>query len=112
MAFFTFYFDLIIGGFIKIFYKIQSKNDETIEISRKTFVEIQLETFEERKKTSDNLFKTKFLGDNLQNKLKNFFVKEKKESKDYGLNDVDLEENDECKDLEKNDKKKKKHGII
>lgn len=106
--FFTFYFDLIIGGFIKIFYKVQTKNDEIIEISRKTFVAIQLETFEERKKTSDNLFKTKFLGDNLQNKLKNFFVKEKKENKDYGLNDVDLEENNDFKNLEKNDKKKKK----
>lgn len=108
--FFTFYFDLIIGGFIKIFYKVKTQNNEPIEINRKTFITIQLETFEERKKTSNDLFKTKFSNNNLQNRLKDFFSKEKKkENNDYGLNDVDLEENNEFKTPKKEyDEKKKK----
>lgn len=101
----TFYFDLIIGGLTNLFYrKIQPKDTKPIEIDKKTFVSIQIETFSERKKS--------FLQttNNLEKKLTKVLL-EKKDSKIKKYNNLDLEEENITSEAfleEKNKKKKKK----
>jgi hypothetical protein len=105
--FLTFYLDLIVGGLTNIFYKkVQSKDNKPIEINRKTFVSIQIETFTERKKS---LLQTT---NNLEKSLKTVLLK-KKDQGVKKLNNLDLEEDKINSETflanKKNNKKKKKN---
>ncbi|MCR5349069.1 MAG: flippase-like domain-containing protein [Bacilli bacterium] len=56
----TFHVMLVISGFVAAFYRSRPK--ESIHYAnRKTFVDLQLETFDERKKSADTLFETRSL---------------------------------------------------
>ncbi len=56
----TFHIILVISGFVSAFYRSRPK--EPIQYAnRKTFVNLQLETYEERKRSADTLFETRQL---------------------------------------------------
>ena len=56
----TFHIVLIVSGFVAAFYRSRPK--ESIHYAnRKTFVDLQLETFDERKKSADTLYETRQL---------------------------------------------------
>lgn len=68
----TFHVLLLIGGLTAAFYRASPK-EETYRANRQTFVDLQLETYEERKKTSDTLFETaKLSRKEIQRKLTSF----------------------------------------
>lgn len=56
----TFHFVLIVGGMISAFYRSRPK-EAYHYANRQTFVDLQLETFNERKKTIDTIYETKQL---------------------------------------------------
>lgn len=58
--FFTFYFGLIAGGFVAALYKT-SMEEEIFKTEHKTFVDLQADTYEVRKKTSDSMYNTNTL---------------------------------------------------
>ena len=53
----TFHLVLLIGGFVSALYRSRPK-EEIHVANRQTFVDLQLQTFDERKKTSDTLYET------------------------------------------------------
>lgn len=56
----TFHIMLLVSGFVAAFYRSRPK--ETIHYAnRKTFVDLQLETFDERKRSADTLYETRSL---------------------------------------------------
>lgn len=56
----TFHIILLVSGFVAAFYRSRPK--ESIHYAnRKTFVDLQLETFDERKRSADTLFETRQL---------------------------------------------------
>lgn len=56
----TFHIILVVSGFVSAFYRSRPK--EPIQYAnRKTFVNLQLETYEERKRSADTLFETRQL---------------------------------------------------
>ena len=56
----TFHVVLLVSGFVAAFYRSRPK--ETIHYAnRKTFVDLQLETFDERKRSADTLYETRQL---------------------------------------------------
>lgn len=67
----TFTLPMIITGFISAFYKSSSKPKELVEpANRRTFANIQMQTYEERKRSSDILYETAQLNRQaLQNKI-------------------------------------------
>jgi glycosyltransferase 2 family protein len=58
--FMTFYVPLVIGGLFALFYKSRPK-EGYVYANRQTFVNLQLETFDERKLSSDTLYETRQL---------------------------------------------------
>ncbi|HMM00361.1 MAG TPA: lysylphosphatidylglycerol synthase transmembrane domain-containing protein [Bacilli bacterium] len=71
--FFTFYFGLIIGGFVSAFYHSRMENEEDYAFASKTFVDIQRETFEARKASSDFMYRTSSLSTReVEDKIKKF----------------------------------------
>lgn len=70
----TFSFVLLVAGLVSAFYKASPK-EHALQASRETYLTIQLETYEERKKTSDTLFETTQLNRKLlQDKIKSSFL--------------------------------------
>lgn len=66
----TFHLPLLIGGITSAFYRSTLK-EHTYQANRQTFVDLQLETYEERKKSSDTLFETSRLSrKEIERKLK------------------------------------------
>ena len=53
----TFHLVLLIGGFVSALYRSRPK-EEIHVANRQTFVDLQLQTFDERKKSSDTLYET------------------------------------------------------
>lgn len=56
----TFYFVLLVSGIVAAFYHTRNKEQAPIP-SRQTFVDLQLQTFDERKISSETLYETKQL---------------------------------------------------
>ena len=68
----TFHVLLLVGGLTAAFYRASPK-EETYRANRQTFIDLQLETYEERKKSSDTLFETaKLSRKEIQRKLTSF----------------------------------------
>jgi len=117
----SFYIPLIVTCIFTFSYRSSPKKEE-VEINRKTFVTMQLATYEERKFSSDTLYETS------QNTRKEFqsrirevllpkLKKDKNEKKNYKLDDSDLNDvspfslnNELREDNSLNKKKKKKHN--
>ena len=78
----TYYIMVLLAGIVTVLYKASPK-EETLNVDRKTFVTMQLETYEERKRSSDTLYETTQMSrKELQNRLKDALtIKEKKEVK-------------------------------
>ena len=53
----TFHIPLVVSGFVAAFYKAKPKEKFT-QANRKTFVNLQLETYEERKRSADTMYET------------------------------------------------------
>jgi hypothetical protein len=68
----TFHVILLVSGFVAAFYRSRPK--ETIHYAnRKTFVDLQLETFDERKRSADTLYETRQLSrKDIQRRLTEF----------------------------------------
>ena len=93
----TYYVMVLLAGIVTVLYKASPK-EETLNVDTKTFVTMQLETYEERKRSSDTLYETSQMSrKELQNRLKDALSikdKPKKEEKShYQLDDTDLNEN-------------------
>lgn len=93
----TYYIMVVLAGVVTVLYKASPK-EEALNVDRKTFVTMQLETYEERKRSSDTLYETSQMSrKELQNRLKDALSikdKPKKEEKShYQLDDTDLNEN-------------------
>jgi uncharacterized protein (TIRG00374 family) len=66
----TFHLPLLAGGITSAFYRSTLK-EHTYQANRQTFVDLQLETYEERKKSSDTLYETSRLSrKEIEKKLK------------------------------------------
>ena len=59
----TYYFPFLVGAIVAATYKSKGikKSERFYSLDNNTFVTLQLETYEERKKTSDEIYKTKTL---------------------------------------------------
>ncbi|MCQ2795772.1 MAG: flippase-like domain-containing protein [Bacilli bacterium] len=96
----TYYIMVLLAGIVTVLYKASPK-EETLNVDRKTFVTMQLETYEERKRSSDTLYETSQMSrKELQNRLKDALnikermeIKKKEEVKQYQLDDTDLDDN-------------------
>ena len=93
----TYYIMVLLAGIVTVLYKASPK-EETLNVDRKTFVTMQLETYEERKRSSDTLYETSQMSrKELQNRLKDVLSiknkKEKEEKSQYQLDDTDLNDN-------------------
>lgn len=79
----SFHVVLLVSGIVSATYRSSPKN-EIVHANRKTFVTMQLETYEYRKSSSDTMFETAVLSrKEIQNRLKNFGKKSKREDSDY-----------------------------
>ncbi len=68
----TFHIPLLAGGLTAAFYRASPK-EQTYKANRQTFVDLQLETYEERKSSADTLYETaKLSRKEIQKKLKTF----------------------------------------
>lgn len=78
----TFHIILLISGFVSAFYRSRPK--ESIHYAnRKTFVNLQLETFEERKRSADTLYETRQLSrKEIQRRLSDMPHHHEREEKD------------------------------
>ncbi len=91
----TYYITVLLAGIVTVLYKASPK-EETLNVDRKTFVTMQFETYEERKQSSDTLYKTSQMSrKELQKKLKEALtIKGRKEKEDnkvqYQLDDTDI----------------------
>ena len=56
----TFHIILVLSGFVAAFYRSRPK-EGIVYASRKTFVDLQLETYDERKRSADTLYETRSL---------------------------------------------------
>lgn len=102
----TFHVLFLISGFVCAFYKASPK-EQTAQANRKTFLDLQLATYEERKRTSDTLFETTQLSKKeLSKKLNNLGVFGKKAEQDEIQ--ISTEVSKENKDVYVEPKKKKK----
>ncbi len=115
----TYHIVLVVCGIFSAFYK-GSPKEKALEIDRRTFVTMQLETYEERKKSADSSYETKQMSrKELQNRLKQVLMpnnkKEKKQQRDFKLDDEELDDRPTFSiqdtyipDTNKNKKKSKK----
>jgi len=92
----TYHLVLVVCGIVAALYK-GSPKEEAMEIDRRTFVTMQLETYEERKVTADSAYETKQMNrKELQNKLRQVLMpkvkKDKKITNDFKLDDDDLKD--------------------
>lgn len=109
----TYYIVVVLSGVVTVLYKASPK-EETLNVDRKTFVTMQLETYEERKRSSDTLYETSQMSrKDLQSRLKDVLtIKSKKkieEKSQYQLDDTDLNDNSPFvvdEDIVPNNKKK------
>lgn len=70
----TFSFVLLLAGLVSAFYKASPK-EHALQVTRETYLDIQMQTYAERKKTSDSLYETTQLNRKLiQEKLKTTFL--------------------------------------
>lgn len=77
----TFHLILLVSGIISATYRSSPKN-EIHHANRKTFVTMQLETFDTRKASADSMFETASLSrKEIQNRLRSFGKKEKDSTK-------------------------------
>lgn len=112
----TFYIVLLVSGLVSALYKASPK-EKALEVDRRTFVTMQFETYEERKRSSDTLYETSQMSrKELQNRLRDVLMpkikKERKEKKDYKLDDADLKESSPFmvdEEFIPKNRKKKKH---
>lgn len=91
--FMSFHIPFLISGIVSATYKTRGipRNERFIPSDRKTFVTVQLETLDERKVSSDNVYETSVIErEELMKKLK---IKKKKKDKEVIDNDKDKEEN-------------------
>lgn len=92
----TYHLVLLVCGFVSALYKASPK-EQALQVDRRTFVTMQLETYEERKRSSDTSYETTQMSrKELQNRLKNVILlrqkKVKKEKPNFKLDDSDLNE--------------------
>ena len=117
----TFYIVILVTGLVTLLYK-SSPKEEAVEINRKTFVAMQLETYEERKTSSDTLYETTQISrKELQARLKKVLLPKINKAhneeikKNYKLDDTDINEsspfkvNDELLSITKVEDKKRKY---
>ena len=119
----TFHIVLLISGFVAAFYKSRPK-ESFHNAKRETFVTLQLETYDERKKSADTMYETAQLSRRaIQNKLrattKNIFGKKKSGAADNleeldsaYLEDQAQEESRETESAQKPNKKKVKPKTV
>ena len=72
----TFYFPLIVSGLVTAFYKSSPKNEVTPNGSFHTYVDLQMETIDERRSEYETQFNTKII--NVNSDTKKMFKKLKK----------------------------------
>lgn len=78
----TFYLMTVIGGFVSAFYHTAPKQAEQAHCEYKTFVDLQLSTFQERKESSDIAFHTKQISRlEVERQLKETFRRKKRKKK-------------------------------
>lgn len=78
----TYHIVLLVGGIVAATYRSSPKN-EIHHANRKTFITLQYQTYDERKKTSDTMFETSSLSrKEIQNRLKELKLKKPKKTKD------------------------------
>ena len=97
----TFHIVLVVSGFVAAFYRGKPSEEVRTTASRQTFVDLQLSTFDERKRSSDTLYETRQLSrKEIQKKLsanlsekrseKREKDKEKEEKVEWEELDIDL----------------------
>ena len=97
----TFHIVLVVSGFVAAFYRGKPSEEVHTTASRQTFVDLQLSTFDERKRSSDTLYETRQLSrKEIQKKLsanlnekrgeKHKKDKEKEEKVEWEELDIDL----------------------
>lgn len=101
----TFHVVLIVTGFVAAFYRSRPK--EPIHYAnRKTFINLQLETYEERKRSADTLYETRQLSrKDIQRRLSDFPKSRSKDSTDDFSEPIRI---DRVKPIEKKPPKPKK----
>ncbi|MCQ2794375.1 MAG: flippase-like domain-containing protein [Bacilli bacterium] len=116
----TFYAIMLVSGLVTALYKASPKKQAEAATDRRTFVTMQLETYEERKQSSDASFaSTQVTRKENQQRIKEIVVpksfQEKKRKKEFELDDQELYEespfhvdSDLVKPLEQNKKKRHK----
>ena len=113
----TFHIVLLISGFVSAFYKSRPK-ESFHNANRETFVTLQLETYDERKKSADTMYETAQLSrraiqDKLRATTKNIFGKKKGDAS-VNLEDLDsayLEDQAKAEKLEKQENTKSKKKV-
>ena len=79
----SFHVVLLVAGIVSATYRSSPKN-EIVHANRKTFVTMQLETYEYRKSSADTMFETAALSrKEIQMRLKNFGKKDTRKGDDY-----------------------------
>lgn len=109
----TYHLVLLVGGIVAATYRSSPKN-EIHHANRKTFVTLQYQTYDERKKTSDTMFETSSLSrKEIQKRLKELKIKKPKDKvKNENVNETSVKKKeDKHKKNKKNDKNIKSSSL-
>lgn len=106
----TYHIVLVVGGIVAATYRSSPKN-EIHHANRKTFVTLQYQTYDERKKSSDTMFETSSLSrKEVQNRLNQIRIRK---SKEKSQRDEDTQiENKKIKPIKQKKQKKQKKQIV